>query len=211
MPVDEVSEWAVAMMERLGGPGAGLAIALENLFPPLPSEVILPLAGFAASRGDLHYLAAVVWTTIGSLVGAWALYGIGAALGPHRTKALMVKLPLVQGSDVDKADAFFDRHGGKAVFFGRMVPVFRSFISIPAGVRRMSVIRFSVLTLVGSGIWNVGFVTAGFFLGQQWHLVERYTDILTKIVLGVIVVAVIMFVVRGIRRRRAQPARSDRA
>jgi membrane protein DedA with SNARE-associated domain len=203
MPVDEVSEWAVAMMERLGGPGAGLAIALENLFPPLPSEVILPLAGFAASRGDLHYLAAVIWTTVGSLVGAWALYGIGAALGPDRTRSLMVRLPLVQGSDIDKADAFFDRHGGKAVFFGRMVPVFRSFISIPAGVRRMSVIRFSVLTLVGSGIWNVGFVTAGYFLGRQWHLVERYTDILSKIVIGAVIVAVIMFVVRRLLARRS--------
>jgi membrane protein DedA with SNARE-associated domain len=203
MPVDEVSEWAVAMMERLGGPGAGLAIALENLFPPLPSEVILPLAGFAASRGDLHYLAAVIWTTVGSLVGAWALYGIGAALGPDRTRSLMVRLPLVQGSDIDKADAFFDRHGGKAVFFGRMVPVFRSFISIPAGVRRMSVIRFSVLTLVGSGIWNVGFVTAGYFLGRQWHLVERYTDILSKIVIGAVIVAVIMFVVKRLLARRS--------
>jgi membrane protein DedA with SNARE-associated domain len=203
MPVDEVSEWAIAMMERLGGPGAGLAIALENLFPPLPSEVILPLAGFAASRGDLHYLAAVIWTTVGSLVGAWALYGIGAALGPDRTRSLMVRLPLVQGSDIDKADAFFDRHGGKAVFFGRMVPVFRSFISIPAGVRRMSVIRFSVLTLVGSGIWNVGFVTAGYFLGRQWHLVERYTDILSKIVIGAVIVAVIMFVVKRLLARRS--------
>ena len=206
MPVDEVSQWAVAMMERLGGPGAGLAIALENVFPPLPSEVILPLAGFAASRGDLHYLAAIVWTTTGSLVGAWALYAIGAALGPDRTRSLMIRLPLVQGSDIDRADAFFDRHGGKAVFFGRMVPVFRSFISIPAGVRRMPVLRFSTLTLLGSGIWNVGFVTAGYLLGQQWQLVGQYTDILTKIVIGTVIVAVIIFVAK----RFAQRSSSDR-
>ena len=129
-----LAAWAVDVMETLGAPGAGLAIALENLFPPLPSEVILPLAGFTASQGSFSLAEVLVWTTLGSVVGALVLYGIGAALGRERTRAIARAVPLVDVADVDRTEAWFLRHGRKAVVLGRMIPLFRSLISVPASI-----------------------------------------------------------------------------
>jgi membrane protein DedA with SNARE-associated domain len=183
-----VAQWAVNMMETIGAPGAGLAIALENLFPPLPSEVILPLAGFTASRGNFSLIEALLWTTLGSVLGAWLLYGLGAWLGRRRMYAIADKLPLVDVEDVEKVEAWFNRHGYKAVFFGRMIPIFRSLISIPAGIERMPVWKFLLLTTAGSLIWNTIFVLAGFYLGENWHFVEQYADIFQKIVIAAVVI-----------------------
>lgn len=183
-----VAQWAVNMMETIGAPGAGLAIALENLFPPLPSEVILPLAGFTASRGNFSLIEALLWTTLGSVLGAWLLYGLGAWLGRRRMYAIADKLPLVDVEDVEKVEAWFNRHGYKAVFFGRMIPIFRSLISIPAGIERMPVRKFLLLTTAGSLIWNTIFVLAGFYLGENWHFVEQYADIFQKIVIAAVVI-----------------------
>jgi membrane protein DedA with SNARE-associated domain len=210
--LDGIVGWVVDLMETLGAPGVGLAIALENVFPPLPSEVFLPLAGFAASRGELSLVAAIVWTTIGSVVGALALYGIGAALGRDRLCAIAEKMPLVDVGDIHKAEAWFARHGSKAVFFGRMVPLVRSMISVPAGVERMSIPLFLALTAAGSLIWNSIFVVAGYLLGENWHVVESYAGILSKVVLVAIVIAVVVFVILRIRRRGADvPADRDDA
>jgi membrane protein DedA with SNARE-associated domain len=194
--------WVVDLMETLGAPGVGLAIALENVFPPLPSEVFLPLAGFAAARGDLSPVAAIVWTTLGSVVGALALYGVGAALGRERLRAIADRMPLVNVSDVDKAEEWFARHGPKAVFFGRMVPLVRSMISVPAGVERMSPLLFLALTAAGSLIWNSAFVLAGYLLGENWHIVEEYAGIASKLVLVALVLAVVVFLARRIARKR---------
>jgi membrane protein DedA with SNARE-associated domain len=199
--LEGVAGWAVDLMESIGGPGAGIAIALENLFPPLPSEVILPLAGFTASRGDMSLASAIVWTTVGSLVGALVLYYLGAALGRERMRRLAVRVPLIKVEDVDKAEAWFGRHGRKAVFFGRMIPLFRSFISIPAGVERMPVPTFVLYTTAGSLIWNVIFVMSGFWLGESWHLVEGYADPLQKAVIVAVVLGVAWFVGKRLRER----------
>jgi len=206
-----VADWAVGLMETLGGPGAGLAIALENLFPPLPSEIILPLAGFAASQGKLGLVEVLVWTTVGSVIGALALYAIGAVLGRDRMRRLAERVPLVHVEDVDRVEAWFQKHGSKAVFFGRMLPVFRSLISIPAGVERMPVLRFTLLTLAGSGIWNTIFVLAGFFLGEQWHIVEEYAGILQKVVIAGVVVLIGVAVWRGVKRYRRERSGADTA
>lgn len=195
----------VSLMQVIGAPGAGLAIALENIFPPLPSEVILPLAGLAASRGSFTLIEALLWTTAGSLVGALLLYGIGAWLGLPRLRAIAAKLPLIQVEDIDRTVAWFSRHGGKAVFFGRMIPIFRSLISIPAGVTRMPLWRFGLLSLAGSLVWNSVFVLSGFFLGESWYIVETYAGVFQYIVIGVTVAAIAWFVfarVRQVRRRR---------
>jgi membrane protein DedA with SNARE-associated domain len=191
-------------MEKLGAPGAGVLIALENIFPPLPSEVILPLAGFTASRGDFHLWEALLWTTLGSVVGALVLYAIGAALGMQRTIAIAERIPLIQTSDIDKTVAWFNKHGTKAVFFGRMLPIFRSLISIPAGIERMPIPTFLGLTLAGSLIWNAIFVIAGYQLGENWHRVEKYADIFQYLVIAVVAVAVIVFIVRRLRAQRSQ-------
>lgn len=194
-----LSDWAVSLMEVIGPVGAGIAIALENLFPPLPSEVILPMAGLAASRGSFSLVEALVWTTAGSVIGALLLYGLGAWLGLGRLRAIAAKVPLLHPEDIDRTVAWFGRHGGKAVFFGRMIPIFRSLISIPAGITRMPVWRFTALTATGSVIWNSIFVLSGYFLGESWHIVERYADVLQYVVIGVTALAVGWFLVVRIR------------
>ncbi|MEV8591660.1 DedA family protein [Streptomyces sp. NPDC052012] len=193
--------WVNDMMDALGAPGAGLAIALENLFPPLPSEVILPLAGFAASSGRMGLLSVLLWTTAGSVTGALALYGVGALLGRDRTVALAARLPLVKAADIERTEAWFLRHGTKAVFFGRMIPVFRSLISVPAGVERMRLPLFVGLTTLGSALWNTAFVLAGYLLGGNWHEVTTIVSAYSKVVLAVAALAVLTFVIlRAIRR-----------
>jgi len=193
----------VGLMNLIGAPGAGLAIALENLFPPLPSEVILPMAGLAAARGSFTLFEALAWTTAGSVVGAFALYGIGAWLGIDRLRALVRRMPLLKVDDVDRTVAWFQRHGGKAVFFGRMLPIFRSLISIPAGVTRMPLWRFGLLTLAGSFVWNAVFVLSGYLLGDQWHVVEEYAGVLQYAVIGVAAAALVWFTVNRVRQLRA--------
>lgn len=197
-----VAAWAVDIMEALGGPGAGLIIALENLFPPLPSEVILPLAGFTASQGTFSLTGAIAWTTLGSVVGALALYLLGAALGRDRFRALWRRMPLVNMDDLDRTEAWFGRHGGKAIFFGRMIPIFRSLISIPAGIERMPLLKFAALTLLGSAIWNTIFVVAGYQLGENWDVVEGYAGIFQKVVIVVVALLLVWWVVRRLRARR---------
>lgn len=201
--------WAVDLMERLGGPGAGLAIALENLFPPIPSEVVLPLAGFTASQGSFTLLGAIFWTTLGSLVGALVMYFAGMALGRRRMYAVWAWLPLVQTSDLERAEAWFGRHGTKAVFLGRMVPIFRSLISVPAGLERMSLPVFVLLTTLGSLIWNVIFVVAGYQLGEQWHRVESYAGAFQKLVIAVVVLAVCWWMVARVRSIRTSRRAGD--
>ena len=200
-----VAGWAVHLMETLGVVGAAIAIALENVFPPLPSEVILPLAGFTASQGSFGLVEAIAWTTVGSVVGAAVLYLVGALIGRERTRALVGRIPLVSLSDVDRSEAFFTRHGRTAVFVGRMVPVFRSLISIPAGVERMPVGTFLLLTAAGSAIWNTIFVCAGYLLGENWHLVDQYAGIFQWVVIAVIAGVVLWFIVSRLRVR-ARPA-----
>ncbi|MEU6472026.1 DedA family protein [Streptomyces massasporeus] len=198
---DAGPQWVNDLMDALGAPGAGLAIALENLFPPLPSEVILPLAGFAASSGRMSLLAVLLWTTAGSVIGALALYGVGALLGRDRTVAIAGRLPLVKVSDIEKTEAWFLKHGTKAVFFGRMIPIFRSLISVPAGVERMRLPVFLGLTTLGSAIWNTVFVLAGYFLGANWHQVSDIVSTYSKVVLAVAALAALGFVVLRLLRR----------
>lgn len=196
-----IAAWAVSIMESLGGLGVAFLIAVENLFPPLPSEIILPLAGFTASQGTSFNLAeAIIWATAGSLVGAWALYGIARIIGRERTRAIFNWLPLVKISDVDKTEAWFHKHDQSTVFFGRMLPIFRSLISLPAGVIKMNFLKFTVLTTLGATIWNATLIGAGYILGENWHLVDDYVGILSKIVLVAILALLLWWVVRRLRK-----------
>ncbi|MEW2453842.1 DedA family protein [Streptomyces albus] len=200
-PAGGAAGWAADLVETLGGPGAGLAIALENLFPPLPSEVILPLTGFAAGRGSLSLVSALLWTTLGSVAGAVVLYWIGMLFGRDRMHALWARLPLVKPSDLERTEAWFAKHGTKAVFAGRMVPVFRSLISVPAGIERMPLPVFVLLTTLGSALWNTVLVLAGYWLGDRWNTVETYVGVLSKAVLVLVAAAVVLYVVVRVRSR----------
>ncbi|RKQ35277.1 DedA family protein [Kocuria tytonis] len=197
-----IAGWVVDVMEAIGAPGAGLLVALENLFPPLPSEVILPLAGFTASQGGFGLWSAIFWTTLGSVVGAVALYWIGAALGRRRLRVVVDRMPLVDLHDLDRTEAWFERHGRAAVFFGRMIPVFRSLISVPAGIERMPLGMFVLLSAAGSLIWNTVFVLAGYVLGENWHVAERYAGVFSRMVVVLVVVLAVWWIVKRIRRNR---------
>ncbi|MFC7877844.1 DedA family protein [Isoptericola sp. NPDC057391] len=190
-------------MEVLGAPGAGLAVALENLFPPIPSEVILPLAGFTASQGTLGLLPVILWTTAGSVVGALALYLVGAAIGRDRLRRVVDRVPLVRLEDLDTAEAWFARHGARAVLLGRLIPIVRSLISVPAGVERMQLGRFVTLTAVGSLVWNTVLVLVGYLLGEQWHAVEDVMGRYQSVVIVLACVALAWYVVHAVVARRA--------
>lgn len=202
-----IVDGVVGLMDMIGAPGAGIAIALENLFPPLPSEMILPMAGLAAARGSFTLFEALFWTTAGSVVGAFALYALGAWLGLERLRRIVRRMPLLEVDDVDRTVAWFSRHGGKAVFFGRMLPIFRSLISIPAGVVRMPIWRFGLLTLAGSLVWNSVFVLSGYLLGEQWHIVEEYAGVLQYVVIAAAAAALVWFTVARVRRLRGRQGR----
>ncbi|NKE61967.1 DedA family protein [Lentzea sp. PSKA42] len=192
---------AVDLMNSLGGPGAALLVGLDNIFPPVPSELVLPLAGFSASQGTMSLFMALFWTTLGSVVGALLTYWLGAWLGRDRVRALIARTPLMKPSDFDRTEKWFLRHGTKAVFFGRMVPLFRSLISLPAGVERMPMRQFLPLTALGSLIWNSVFVVAGYQLGANWRLVDGYAGILQNVVIAAVAIAIVLFVMVRVRDR----------
>ncbi|MFF4757882.1 DedA family protein [Streptomyces sp. NPDC001292] len=200
-PADGIAGWAADLVDAMGAPGAGLAVALENLFPPLPSEIILPLTGFAAGQGVISLFAALFWTTLGSVVGATVLYYIGALFGRERMYAIWARLPLVKTSDLERTEEWFAKHGTKAVFLGRMVPIFRSLISVPAGLERMPMPTFLTLTAIGSLMWNAVLVMSGYWLGDQWDTVGDYVGVISKGVLVLVVAALAFYIVIRLRSR----------
>lgn len=198
--------WAEGVITALGEWGVGVLVALETVFPPVPSEVILPLAGFLAQRGELSLWLVMITATLGSYVGALALYGLGAALGMERSIRGLSKLPLVDREDFEKAAGWFSRHGKASVFFGRLIPGVRSLISLPAGADRMNLVTFSVFTVAGSGVWNALLIGLGAALGTQYELVDRYSRFLNYALWALIAAFVVWLIVRRVRRRRAEAA-----
>jgi membrane protein DedA with SNARE-associated domain len=199
--MEAVLDWVVLVMRTVGSPGVGLATAVETVFPPLPSELVLPLAGYTASQGYYSLTAAIAWATAGSLVGAVVLYWLGAAWGLERVCATADRIPLMRADDVRRAVGWFGRHGRTAVFVGRLVPGVRSLISIPAGVDRMPLLRFCVFTTAGSLVWNAALILAGYELGAQWHVVETYVGGIGNVVYVLLAVVLVVAVARRLRHR----------
>jgi membrane protein DedA with SNARE-associated domain len=202
-----------SIVDRLGAAGVGLLILLENVIPPIPSEVILPLAGFRARTGALNVLAVWPAATAGSVLGALLLYGLGAWLGYDRLHRLAGHrwFVLVSQKDLERGDAVFDRHGGKVVLLARCVPFLRSVISIPAGISGMPMGRFVVLTSIGSGVWNAAFLALGWVLGENWEQVERFLGPVSYAVLALLAVGVAVLVVRRLRSRSEVSTRTGPA
>lgn len=201
-----ITSWLVSVMETVGGVGVALAIALESIFPPIPSEVILPLAGFTAARGSLHLVEAIIWATVGSLIGAWTLYGIARWVGLHRIRRAADAIPGVSGTDVDKADNWFARYGTWSVLIGRVIPVVRSLISIPAGFNRMNFLQFTGWTFLGSAVWNTVLVGAGYLLGDQWCSILGVLSVFEDVVIAafIVIICVVAFRwARNLKRERA--------
>lgn len=192
------------VVDRVGEAGVGALVALENLFPPIPSEVILPFAGFRAERGQLSLVLAWVAATVGALVGALVLYAIGAWVGSERLHALAGQrwFVVLSQKDYERGERFFERHGGKIVLFGRCVPLVRSVVSVPAGVARMPLGRFCLYTAAGSAVWNALFIGIGYQLGQNYHRVAGWVAPITSAVIAAFVAWVAWLTWRKVQRLR---------
>lgn len=198
--------WAADLMDKIGAWGVGLFTLLETVFPPIPSEIILPLAGFLSQQGRMNIVAVIIASTLGAYLGAMLLYGLGAALGLERSVRGLSKLPLVDRHDFDRAAHWFSRHGKASVFFGRLIPGVRSVISLPAGAQRMNLVVFSIFTIAGSGLWNTLLITLGAALGTRYELVDRYSRYLNYAVYAAIAVAIVGLIIRRTRRgSKTQP------
>jgi membrane protein DedA with SNARE-associated domain len=206
-----VAAWVFSIVDRLGEVGVGLLIFLENVVPPVPSEVILPLAGFRARTGALNLWLTWPAATLGSVAGALVLYGLGAWLGYDRLRALAGRpwFIITSQKDLDRGQRVFERHGGRMVLLGRCVPVIRSVVSIPAGIARMPLPRFLLLTAIGSGVWNALFIGLGWVLGEEWGRVQGWLGPVTYVVLGLVVIALVWLAIRKARARRDPTAASD--
>ncbi|MEU5671845.1 DedA family protein [Micromonospora sp. NPDC047762] len=199
--------WVASVIEVMGPVGVALLVALESIVPPIPSEIVLALAGFLAHEGKFNVFVVVLAATVGSLVGALVLYWLGAALGEERLKRWLDHIPLVDSDDLERADKWFERHGRWAVLIGRVVPVVRSLVSVPAGANRMPMGEFILLTTIGSGVWNGLIVGAGYALGSRWQDVARYSDWFNYAIVAVFVVMVVSWVIRKVRKRRERDDR----
>ena len=198
--MQSIIDWIVGLMETLGAPGVGIAILLENLFPPIPSEVVLPLAGFTVAQGSLNLITVFIWSVLGSVIGAYILYGVGAWLGLERLRKIADWMWLVRASDVDKSMEFFHKHGKPSIFFGRLIPGIRSLISIPAGLDRMNLVMFGLWTTLGSGIWNAILIFLGLKLGENWEQATAWADTYSKVIYVVLILIILGFLAYFIRR-----------
>ncbi|MEK6437852.1 DedA family protein [Pseudonocardia sp. T1-2H] len=198
-----MADWIFSIVDRLGAPGVGFLIFLENVIPPIPSELILPLAGFRARLGTLDLWWVWPAATAGSVLGALVLYAVGALLGYERVYALSGKRWFILSSqkDLERGRSLMESHGGKIVLLGRCVPLIRSIVSIPAGLARMPLWRFTALTAIGSGVWNAVFIGLGWYLGENWDQVEGAMGPASYVVLALVLVGVAWLVVRRLRAR----------
>nr|WP_321163962.1 DedA family protein [Microbacterium sp. Leaf159] len=204
--------FAADVLTALGDVGVGVLVFVEVLIPPIPSEVILPFAGYLSQSGDLNLGWLIVWSTLASWIGALLLYWLGAAVGVERAVRFLAATKLVSRSDLDRGAQWFLRSGGWTVLVGRLVPGVRSLISIPAGATRMNLVRFSLYTIVGSGLWNSFLIGVGAALGTQHEQLEGVLGYVDYVVYAAIAIALGILVVRRVREARGSgPVRSSQA
>ena len=200
-----MAEWILGFMNSLGYPGIVLLMIAENLFPPLPSELILPAAGFAAAQGKLNLMGVVLAGALGSVLGTLPLYYLGRIVNEERLVVWADRYGrwlTLRGKDIRKADDWFDRHGPKAVLFGRMIPGIRSLLSLPAGMSEMPLPSFLIYSAIGSGLWATLLAGAGYMLGNNYEVVEQYVGPIGTGVVALLVVSSVVWI--GWRRRQPQ-------
>ncbi|WP_066055533.1 DedA family protein [Robertmurraya korlensis] len=193
-----MEEWIFNIIENYGYLGVFLIIVIENVFPPIPSELVLPFSGFMTTKTELSVAMMIVASTAGSVVGGTILYYIGTILDVGRLEKLVDrwgKYLQLKREDVYKADAWFDRYGIWTVFFCRMVPLLRSLISVPAGMSNMKMPLFLLFTLLGTAIWNTLLIVIGAKLGENWTQILSYTEIYSDIIYAVGAVAILAILI----------------
>jgi membrane protein DedA with SNARE-associated domain len=184
------------VIEQLGYVGVALLVVAENVFPPIPSEIVLPFAGFVAQRGSESVVIMILAATVGSVGGALIMYWIAAVIGDERLHAFtrrFGKWVQIREADLNRAEEWFDRHATSAVLLGRCVPLIRSVVSIPAGFRRMKLVPYIAYTFAGSLVWNILLIGAGALLGDNWERVGSYVGIFQWVVIVLVAVAVVRF------------------
>ena len=212
----DLANWVQDVINQFGYFGVALLVVIENVFPPIPSEIVLPFAGFVAqqsadavnaTQSDTTVVGMMIAATVGSVVGALILYFVSAAIGPERLRTFVERFGKwfgVKSTDLVRAEAWFDRRSNAAVLVGRCVPLIRSIVSIPAGFRRMKLTSFVVLTAIGSAVWNIALIGAGAVLGDQWERVGEYVGVFQWLVIVTILMLLVRFVVSRVKNRRRQ-------
>jgi membrane protein DedA with SNARE-associated domain len=201
-----MGEWIINLIERMGYLGIALLMFLENLFPPIPSELIMPLSGFTASRGNLNIAGVILAGTVGSVAGALFWFYVGRWVGDDRLKRWADRHGrwiTMTARDVEKADRWFDRHCHWAVLGGRLIPTVRTLISIPAGIFEMGLRRFLIFSTVGTLIWSAALAGAGYALGSEYETVSRYLGPVSTAVV-VLIAAVYLYRVVTFKPRPRQ-------
>jgi membrane protein DedA with SNARE-associated domain len=192
--IENVVTWMTDLMQSLSYLGVMVSVFLETIFPPIPSAFIQPFSGFVASRTDQLLLLTILFAIIGTYLGTLPFYLLGI-WGKKFVDTFLIKYGkylFIEQDEVEKAYEFFEKHGNIVVFFGRLIPIIRTFISFPAGVAKMPFLKFTIYTLLGAGIWSVILATAGYFLGEQWELIivwiTKYENLV--IILSILVVLI---------------------
>lgn len=199
-----IAQWVISTMSSLGYVGIALLMFLENLFPPIPSELIMPFAGFTIAKGNMEFVPAVVAGVLGTVLGAFPWYYLGKLVSEERLEHLADKYGkwiTVSSKDIKKANEWFNRHGVKAVFFGRLVPGVRTLISLPAGINNMSLGIFLIYSTIGTTLWVVFLTSAGYFLGDNYEKVDEWLGPVSKIVLLSLIILFVIWIVRKRNRR----------
>jgi membrane protein DedA with SNARE-associated domain len=199
-------DWFQHLIDALGYFGVFLLLFIENIFPPLPSEVVMPFCGFVAARGELSLAGTILAAVLGSMAGQMPWYYAGRILGRRRVEQLAGRYGrwlTVTPHEVERVFDWFDRFGAASVFFGRMIPAIRAVISLPAGIARMSLGKFLLFSTLGTTLWMGGLGFAGYRLGEHYEMVARYVEPGTKIVAGLIVLVYVVRLGLSFRKRAA--------
>lgn len=203
--MNTIEAWIQSIMEQFGYIGVAFLIMIENLFPPIPSEVILTFGGFMTTNTNLSIIGMIIASTIGAVVGAAILYGVGTLLDVERLEKIVDKygnILRITKDDIHKADSWFDRHGVWTVFFCRFVPLIRSLISLPAGMANMSFGLFMLFTTLGTVIWNTVLIYLGAAVGSQWETIVAYMDIYSNVAYVLLAILLVAAIVWYIRKRK---------
>ena len=198
-------------MQIMGYPGLSLVMFLENVFPPIPSEIVLPLAGTLTVSSDpeiapqFNIVSVILWATLGSFLGAWIWYWVGYLISEDRVRRLLQKIGkfiMITEKDLDTALAWFGKYGEWCVFVGRMVPIIRTLISVPAGLSKMHWLKFSLFTIAGTMLWNIFLGFAGRILGDNYTVIVEWIDKFKIVIIVLCVLAVVVFYAHRIWKKR---------
>lgn len=205
-----MQEFMLSIINQFGYLGVFLLIAIENIFPPIPSEVVLLFSGFMTTYTELNIVFMIIAATLGSLIGAIVLYYVGKILNKERLKKIVSgkvgKILRLKNEDIEKADKWFDAKGNKTVFFCRFIPIVRSLISIPAGMSEMPMLKFLIYTIAGSTIWNTVLIVIGNKVGENWvnilNIFEQYSHITLIVLILIFIIGCTIFYMKKSKKSK---------